>query len=363
MVRKIVLLGLLVWTGRNAFSQVIHGVVLDQETRDTIDFASVYFNGTFVGTNTNQHGSFILDVSEHTGLPLTISAIGYYSETLKDFSADSFLVICLVPKVYELQEVIVNAKSLEGKRKRNLMLFKNEFLGITNNARKCEILNEKDITFNYDSDKDTLRAFASKPILINNMALGYKIVYYLDRFEYYKEKTSFLYKGNIIFSEDLTSGASQRSFESRRKYTYIGSRMHFFRSLWENELKENGFTVKNTADATLGYRDLVIEEKDGLKYIRKAENLVISHRSHLLKSYIVFLKDSVHFERNGYYDPSGISWEGEMAQQRIADWLPFEYAMDKVEPVIIASRKRFPGKDHLAGIDRESNHLPVIPLP
>jgi hypothetical protein len=357
------MLGLLAWTGRYAFSQVIQGVVLDQDTRDTIDYASVYFNGTFVGTNTDKHGNFILDVTDHAGLPLTISAIGYYSETLSDFSTDSFLVICLAPKVYELQEVIVNAKSLEGKRKRNLMLFKNEFLGITSNAHKCEILNEKDITFNYDSDKDTLRAFASKPILINNMALGYKIVYYLDRFEYYKKNTSFLYKGNIIFSEDLTSGASQRSFENRRKYAYIGSRMHFFRSLWDNDLKDNGFTVKNTADATLDYRDLVIQEKDGLKYLRKADNLVISHRSHLLKSYIVFLKDTVHFERNGYYDPSGISWEGEMAQQRIADWLPFEYAMDKVDPVMIVTRKRLPGKDQQAVIHRQKEDLQDILIP
>jgi hypothetical protein len=30
---------------------------------------------------------------------------------------------------------------------------------------------------------------------------------------------------------------------------------------------------------------------------------------------------------SGYFDPSGISWEGEMARQRIADLLPFEYSL------------------------------------
>jgi hypothetical protein len=34
-----------------------------------------------------------------------------------------------------------------------------------------------------------------------------------------------------------------------------------------------------------------------------------------------------HSDQNGYFDPLGISWEGEMARQRIADWLPYEYSI------------------------------------
>lgn len=38
------------------FGQLIQGKVLDQETREPIDFASVYFDGTFVGTTTDSRG-------------------------------------------------------------------------------------------------------------------------------------------------------------------------------------------------------------------------------------------------------------------------------------------------------------------
>ena len=72
-----------------------------------------------------------------------------------------------------MNDVVINGKSLARERERNLNLFREAFLGTTANAEECEIINENDITFNYDSDRDTLKAFASKPIIINNMALGY----------------------------------------------------------------------------------------------------------------------------------------------------------------------------------------------
>ena len=69
---------------------------------------------------------------------------------------------------------------------------------------KCKILNEEDITFNYDSDDDTVKAYALAPILIENKSLGYKITYYLDRFQYYKRTAATFFSGNMIFTEDLT---------------------------------------------------------------------------------------------------------------------------------------------------------------
>ncbi len=80
---------------------------------------------------------------------------------------------------------------------------------------------------------DTLKAFALKPILIINKALGYNITYYLDKFEYYKPGNSFFFMGNIIFNEDSTK---KMLYERRRKNAFLGSRMHFFRALWTDDL-------------------------------------------------------------------------------------------------------------------------------
>src|SRR5664280_203355 len=150
-------------------------------------------------------------------------------------------------------------------RETNLKLFRDEFLGTTGNAQRCVIINENDIRFNYGSSNDTLKAFALKPLIIYNNGLGYKITYYLDKFEFYKKSKSFLFKGSAFFNEDLSSDITpKKSFERRRKYAYLGSRSHFFSSLWANSLKSNGFIVENSSYETLNYEDIVLV-KDSLK--------------------------------------------------------------------------------------------------
>ena len=315
------------------YGQVIKGTVLDEATKSPIWYASVYFNGTFVGTTTDEHGNFALDISKNALMPISISAIGYYSITLTEVSPDKPLTVYLAPKVYELSEVVITARPFSRERKANLKIFKDEFLGTTSNALKCEILNENDITFNVGADDDTLKAFASKPLLIYNRALGYKITYYLDKFEYYKKSTSFLYKGSIIFKEDLAAYETQQmSLERRRRFTYLGSRTHFFRALWANDIRSGGFAIRSSQNVILSYDDIVIEEDNQKKFLTYKENLVIYHYTKLGSSYVVFLKDLVYFDSNGYFDPSGISWEGEMARQRIADWLPYEYSIRENSP-------------------------------
>jgi hypothetical protein len=324
--KRLILLFIFINIFKVAYNQVIKGTVLDNETKSPIGFAYLYFSGTFTGTQSDQNGNFELDVSKNALIPLTISAIGYYSSSLTDFSKEKSHIIYLIPKLYELKGITINAKSLARKREANMLLFKNEFLGTTDNARECEILNESDITFNYDSDKDTLKAFASKPIIIDNRGLGYKITYYLDKFECYKKSRSFFYKGNVIFNEDLTTNELQKQFfESNRRYAYSGSRMHFFRALWVNDLKSEGFIVQTPADVNLNYEDIVIQEDSRQKFLKYHENIDVSYSTMSGKSHIVFLKERVYFDNSGYFDQLGISWEGELASQRVGDLLPYEY--------------------------------------
>jgi len=327
-IQKLISLTLLINFYTVIYCQIIKGTVLDSNTNDPIGFAYLYFSGTFAGTQSDQYGIFELDVSKITSRPLTVSAIGYYSTTINEYVTSKQLTVYLVPKLYELRVVNINARSLARKRKSNMILFKNEFLGRTSNASGCEILNENDITFNYDSDDDTLKAYASQPIRIDNKALGYKITYYLDKFEYIRKTKSFSFKGDMIFNEDLSIGAEQKEvFEKKRKYAYLGSRMHFFRALWYNDLKSTGFIVKNRSYVNLKYKDLVFQDPYENKYLKYSDDLGICYFSKEPLSDIKFLKEKVFFGKDGYFDPSGIVWEGEMARLRVADWLPYEYAL------------------------------------
>jgi hypothetical protein len=325
MKRAILLLSILSF-GYPGFSQVIKGTIFDQKTKEPIYSASVYFNGTFGGTLSDQKGTFELNISKYSGMQLTISALGYYSATITSFEPGKPLYVYLNPKLFELEEVVVKSKSHTRERRENLTVFRSEFLGTTSNALNCNILNEEDIRFIYNRDNDTIKAYALKPILIENKALGYKITYYLDKFEYYKQSSVFVFKGNAIFSEDTVAGENKKLFfERKRTEAFKGSRLQFFRALWNDDLNQAGFTVKNSANETLGSKKIVVQSDNRTKYLKYPGGLAIAFYSKTPTSFIIFLKDKVYFDANGYYDPSGISWEGDMAKKRIADLLPFDY--------------------------------------
>jgi CarboxypepD_reg-like domain len=324
--KKIILFLVLINSFSIGYAQIIKGTILDKSDNSKISFATVYLNGTSVGTYTDQNGYFELDITKYNSMPVTVSALGYYSITLSDFSKDKALVAFLKPKIFELNEVVINSKSLSRERKLKLFTFRNEFLGTTENGQSCEIINENDITFNYDSDNDTLNAFASKPLVIYNRRLGYIITYYLDKFQYCKKSKSLFYEGSVIFNKDSINADDQKqTFDRRRKYAYLGSRMHFFRILWANDLKATGFTILNTSDESLYYNNIVIQKDDFRKFFTYNEKIGIGYYSRIPSSYIIFLKKEVYFDKNGYFDPSGIAWEGQMARPRIGDLLPYEY--------------------------------------
>lgn len=328
--KKIISLFLLVNICLDAYNQVIKGIIADNETRKPIYSAAVYINGTTVGTLSDADGNFKLDIMKFGSMPLSVSAIGYYSAILAEYSTSKPNLIYLIPRVFELNEVIVSDRSHARERKRNLTTFRNIFLGTTGNALNCEITNEEDIRFILSPDKDTLSAIAIGPIHIDNKSLGYKITYYLDEFHFKRSDSTFLFNGDIIFRDNIDLSEDIRAqikYEKKRESAYSGSRMHFFRSLWFDDLDSAGFVIMNLAKDTLNYKDIVSQNDIHAKYLKYKDRLVIEYDPDRSASLLIFLKDSILFDPNGYFHPNGITWEGDMARQRIADWLPYEYSI------------------------------------
>jgi hypothetical protein len=328
---------LLISVCSSAYNQILKGTIQDQSTGISVNFATVYFNGTFVGTHSDQNGNFELDISKYKSMPLTVSALGYYTVTISDLSSAKYYRILLVPKVFELGEVLVKGKAkLRTRKERSayFKMFRDDFLGTTVNAQKCEITNEHDIIIKYDSVNDTLKAFSQTPILIENKALGYKISYFLDKFELSKKKNYLSYSGSIYSEEDLTTDAGQKQkYEKRRITAYFGSRMHFFRALWLNNLESTGYSISDTTSKKLSYSDIVVEKDSITKYLKYRGKLVITYHRRAV-SYIVMSKNGVSFDKNGYFDAYAIKWDGEMAKHRIADWLPLDYSVKSNQNVI-----------------------------
>lgn len=341
LMKKLASVFICILLGHAAYGQLIKGSVLDAGDQSTIPYASVYFNGTMVGTASDAEGNFQLDITKYASKPLIIRAIGYKSFTLTLIPDKKYYTISLTPSLYELEEASVHSKSLVRKRKAYLRLFKSEFLGSTGHERYCEILNEDDISFNYGSDKDEVKAYASKPIVVYNGSLGYLITYYLDEFSYDKRKDVVTFRGDIVFKEDLAIKDMEKAslYHKRREQVYLGSCMHFFRALWANKLANNGFALHRsseepasesfpnmyTVEEAINYKDVVFEDSRKNKYLLNAGRMAITHMSE--SSTITFLKSKVLFEQNGFFDPSAIRWDGQMAKQRLADMLPYEYTL------------------------------------
>lgn len=334
--RKYLIIILLISFSSSAYNQILKGTIQDQTTRVGVNFATVFFNGTFAGTYSDEKGYFELDISKYKSMPLTISALGYQTVTIPNLTSDKYYRIYLEPKVFELGEVVVKGKAkLRTRRERSgyFKLFRDDFLGTTVNSQKCEIKNEDDIVLKYDEVNDTLKAFCSAPILIENKALGYKISYFLDKFELSKKKNYLSYSGSIFSREDMTADTSQKErYEKRRITAYYGSRMHFFRSLWLNNLKSSGYSVSDTAYNKLNYADIVMQKDSLTKYLKYDGKLLIIYHGRTLTR-INLSKSGVSFDKNGYFDPSAVKWDGEMAKHRIADWLPLEYSV-KGKPIV-----------------------------
>jgi hypothetical protein len=109
--------------------------------------------------------------------------------------------------------------------------------------------------------------------------------------------------------------------------------MHFFRSLWQNDLYSAGFIVSNSK-GKLTYNDLVrfqlsTDPDKSKKYIfysePQSEILSIKWLPGKAESGMEIFKSSIYFTQNGYHEGQYIIWHGEMAKQQIADLLPFDY--------------------------------------
>ena len=102
--------------------------------------------------------------------------------------------------------------------------------------------------------------------------------------------------------------------------------MHFFRVLWSGQLKSSGFIVRCSTDEPLNPDTIVFQDDKQNKFLRFTSNIFIEYNYR--KTIIEFVEESVYFDESGFFSP-GIKWSGEMARQRIADWLPYEYSIEQ----------------------------------
>lgn len=224
--------------------KLVTGTVMDAEKNIPVGGASVYLNNTSIGTSTGQGGKFELQVPQGK-FELIVSSIGYqtYNLPLSQSNTDT-LVIRLKPRAKELENVVVEAYEKEGWQKWGAFFLRN-FIGTSEHANGCRILNKEAIRFRNSKKTGMLTAHADEPLIIENRSLGYTIRYQLEEFRYDHKTGHLLYQG-FPFFEPMKSGAvREKKWAEKRNDAYYGSMLHFMRSLYRNRVMEEGFEVRS----------------------------------------------------------------------------------------------------------------------
>jgi len=230
---------LLPFSGAAQFT--IEGNVVNINDKKPLENANVFITNTTSGAHTKADGSFRLNGVNNGRYELVVSMVGFTSfrqPLVVNDSNITFKNIELIPKTIELKEVKVKPNN---EWQRDYEWFKSFFLGTSENAAQCKIINPEIINLDYDDSTKRLTGSTSDFIEIQNNALGYNLKYLLNDFLWDRTKNTMSYDGAVWF-ENMTGTESQkRKWTKNRLNAYLGSSMHFFRSVIGNNLKEDGF--------------------------------------------------------------------------------------------------------------------------
>ncbi len=97
-----------------AHAQTIKGYISDESTKESLPFATINFEGTSVGTISNQNGRFEMQVpAGFEDKQIQVSYMGYYSKSVSVVQAGGDVNIELTPSTLTLAELVIRPLSPE----------------------------------------------------------------------------------------------------------------------------------------------------------------------------------------------------------------------------------------------------------
>ncbi len=312
-------------------AQTFKGKVLDAQTKEPLETVSVYFDNTTIGTTTNELGEFSIDYNDAVQSTLVISFLGYEKVFISDYRNKSEVTVELKESINELDEVIIDTDDGMS-RERKLRWFRNEFLGRSENAKSCKILNEKDIKLRYNKRQRVITAWSNKPVIVRNKSLQYEVSFDIIDFEIVLgnfNPKSVTYLGTSFY-KDLDTKKKNKILKARAK-TYKGSIQHFMRALYNKQLEEEGYIFGKEGFKVKPYDHFIIKDNaEGLdlKTISLKDNRLDIFYNDVVESIIEVSTTEFIVDKYGNYEPiPNVLFGGNMGKQRIADSLPLDYQL------------------------------------
>lgn len=309
------------------------GQILSAKDSTALQGVSIYFDGTSLGTTSNEKGFFKIQNTASNISPLIFRSIGYTTRTVPNISVfedDNFPIVFLEESIDQLETVVLETDPWT--REHKLRVFRREFLGKTEAATKSKIINEEVIKLKYSPSKGELIAFANEPIIIENKYLGYIIEYELMDFTVkYSTGSSGLqlvdftfYEGSSFFKE--LKKKPKRRFLKHREEAFKGSLLQFMRALANKKLAEHNFRIFHERFEVPSYKYFDIQPKEDFTLIKMlTKELSILYEDQ--QSAIIY-KNPFYIDEFGNFTPTrAFSISGFMGQSRIANLLPSNYGL------------------------------------
>jgi hypothetical protein len=321
-----------------ALSQTLTGRVIDKVTQDPIETVSVYFDNTTIGTTTDENGDFVITYSDAVQSTLVISFLGYEKVLIGDYRNRDTIFVELEEASNLLDEVYLEYDDGLSRRQK-LRLFRKEFLGRSSFGKSCKILNENDLTLRYNQRDQALYASSRVPLKVKNKALQYEVSYDIIDFEVqYRivnlETQNFVpnsvsYQGTAFF-KDLEKSKKKKIIKNRER-AYRGSVQHFMRSIYNKNLKEEGYSIFFGGFAVDEWAYFSVENLDDSVFkkvsLKDRVNILFDKEA---QSEIKLSVEEFFVDAYGNYAPIlGVYFIGAMGVQRLGDTLPSDYGIVK----------------------------------
>jgi len=233
----------------------VTGVVQDSATHQPLAFASVFLANTTLGATTTEQGEFVFPKVPAGSYEIVGSYVGYnlskQSITIGKAAAPQAVTLLLSASGPALGEVVVQASAHS---QEDYDKFTGLFLGQTAFSRQSRITNPKDVVVFVNDSTQELVASAKNFVEVENDALGYRLKYYGMSFRFSPDGSAGSFDGQPVFEEMTPQDEQQRQqWAANRAKAYAGSFTHFLRSVYNNNLKKQGFLaqlVRLTPDGT-----------------------------------------------------------------------------------------------------------------
>ncbi len=338
----------------------ISGKVLNEATGSPMAAASVFAQNTTIGTVTDENGNFKLSLPQG-GYDLVITFTGYKTESrrITTTNAGEAINVSLKEKEKEMETVlIISTNEVKDGLEKYGQFFNEEFIGNTNNSKVCNIQNAEVLHFFFSKKRNRLKITATEPLIIKNNALGYNMKYTIDSFTHEYNSGTSIYSGSPLYEEMQGDSTQLMMWQANRKAAYTGSLLHFMRSVYHKNLKEQLFEIQfivqqngieNAIKIKDAYGAMNFEKDDSTQTVEimpnqknmgvlfigeKPVNVYTSTHPTEPKDFkfsILGFKpfESIVIEKNGYfYDQNNLSISGYWAWEKVAEQLPYDYKVD-----------------------------------